>query len=693
MAIVEDLMEALDKEIGKNSTAQAVTKFVDTGYPPLNKIISGKYDGGLPFGRMIEIYGDSSTGKSALASQFMINAQKMGGVAIFIDWERSFDVEMAKANGLNDERPYWIYARPKTWEEGNIIATKACQLIRKSKVISEEAPIVAIFDSIAAAIPQSAADKEIDELTMNDTSALARVTSTTLKTQAQRCGEFDATYIYLNQTREKLNVTYGDKTCLRGDVNIPFTDGTSDSIKNIVDNKIDKLVWSFNEKEGKFEEKKIIGWINNGEKRSDVDWIHIRTKGRDTRNGVIGGTFTGDHKILTQRGWVRADEVSTSDSLVSKRKVSFVGTAKDFLIAVLNFDSHLSTRDKKSSTAALILSDNIDPEYSKWKAEKLSNHLRFKCLEFIFKEKNFNSYYSEYTSELKSMIDLARNPLKSFKDGMTDLQLAIMIMDDGSLSKSESGEIYSVSIRRLSGDVEAIDEMCNIFGKMGLANTPNYGCGKFHFSKKATLKIAERICKYVPECMRRKLPKEYWGFYEEFSLDEPKTGYVIDMVEVLEVKNRNEGKRSKYSLTYDLTIEGNHNYLVGNKANGFVVHNCTPGGKAMEFYSTVRLSLTRQKIIDAEKEMIGQSVNIKCAKSKLTAPFKTASLKMSFDETGMASFDFIGSALDYLTEQGVFSPKGWIEYDGSKFQGRKNLAKHIAEKNEYHKLIEMIKQL
>lgn len=215
MSAIDDLLKALDKEIGKNSDAACVTQFIDTGYPPLNKIISGKYDGGLPFGRMLEVYGASSSGKTALATQWMINAQKMGGVAIFIDWERSFDVDMAVSMGLSVDRPYWIYVRPKTWEEGNIIATKACRIIRDSKVVEEDKPIIAIFDSIASALPKSSSGKEIDEFTMNDTTALARVTSTTLKNQAQQCADYNATYIYLNQVRDSMSL-YGSSVTTPG---------------------------------------------------------------------------------------------------------------------------------------------------------------------------------------------------------------------------------------------------------------------------------------------------------------------------------------------------------------------------------------------------------------------------------------------------------------------------------------------
>lgn len=212
MTSISDLASALDKAIGGNAVAQAVSQFIDSGYPPLNLIMSGRPDGGLPFGRMMEVFGESSSGKTALATQWMVSAQKMGGVAVFIDWERSFDVDMAKEMGLNDERPYWIYARPDTWESGNLIAAKACKIIRESKVIPDTAPILVIFDSLAAAVPKSSIEKELDELTMNDTSALARVTSSTLKVQAHKAAEFNATFVYLNQVREAIGVIYGDKT-------------------------------------------------------------------------------------------------------------------------------------------------------------------------------------------------------------------------------------------------------------------------------------------------------------------------------------------------------------------------------------------------------------------------------------------------------------------------------------------------
>lgn len=216
MSSMEEICAMLEKELGPNASKQSVTQFIDTGYPPLNKTISGRFDGGLPYGRIVEVYGGSSCGKTALATQWMAQAQKLGGVAIFIDWERSFDIELAKTFGLNDERPYWFYARPDTWEKGNIFSAKACQLIRKNNVIPAEAPILVVFDSVASAVPQSMIEKEIDEYTMNDTTALARVASTTLKTMAQHAANFNATFLYLNQIRMKPGVAYGNPVTTTG---------------------------------------------------------------------------------------------------------------------------------------------------------------------------------------------------------------------------------------------------------------------------------------------------------------------------------------------------------------------------------------------------------------------------------------------------------------------------------------------
>jgi recombination protein RecA len=217
-----DLAKELEKAIGGNSDKQEVKHFLDTGYPPLNKIISGKYDGGIACGRITEMFGPSSSGKTAIAMKLMIEAQRVGGVAMFMDHERSFDLSMAKLNGLNDAFPQWIYKQPRTWEESNKIAALAAKTIRESKAISAEAPILVVFDSVAAMIPRSVLEKVIDEYNMNDSTALARATSQTLKLMAQFAEDFNMTLLYLNQIRTKPGVVYGDPTTTPGGQSMEF---------------------------------------------------------------------------------------------------------------------------------------------------------------------------------------------------------------------------------------------------------------------------------------------------------------------------------------------------------------------------------------------------------------------------------------------------------------------------------------
>lgn len=214
---LEALRKGLLAAVGGNDEETMPKLWLDTGYAPLNKIVSGSYTLGFPGGRIIEIAGPSASGKTLLATMAMIAAQRAGGIAIFIDWERAFNADFAKILGLDVEFPRFIYKRAETWEEGNTIAMRVAQQVRTQKMLPPDAPIVMVCDSVAAAIPKSVLydaktgkRREIDELTMNDTTALSRVTSTTLKSVNQLVGEYDVTAIYLNQLRTKIGVVYGD---------------------------------------------------------------------------------------------------------------------------------------------------------------------------------------------------------------------------------------------------------------------------------------------------------------------------------------------------------------------------------------------------------------------------------------------------------------------------------------------------
>lgn len=246
------LAAGLQAAVGKNDTEPEITGWLPLPYAPLNKAISGKYHGrGLPYGRIAEIYGPSAAGKTVIASEAIASAQRLGGIGVFIDWERTFNAQFAGHFGVDAEFPKLVYKRSETWEDGNTVAMQVAEAVRKKKLIDPRAPIVVVQDSVAAAVPASVMEtikkKGIDGLTMNDTTALARVTSTTLKNVNAFVSEYNVVMIYLNQIRTKPGVVYGDPTSTPGGGAMEFYASTRLALgkKNV--------------NEGKGDDKEFIG--------------------------------------------------------------------------------------------------------------------------------------------------------------------------------------------------------------------------------------------------------------------------------------------------------------------------------------------------------------------------------------------------------------------------------------------------
>lgn len=210
-----NIADALKGEIGENDKQQKVRFWVDTGFPPLNKAISGSYKQGFPVGRIVEMFGPESSGKTAIATQAMISAQKAGGVAWFNDHERSFMSDLAEKQGLDTEN-LWIFKTPDTFEQSVTTTIKGIKAIREKKLIPEDAPIVVVFDSLASMVPQSKFAKEVDEQSMNDSLALAKACSNVFSTLSIYAEKYQVCMIVLNQEREKPGVIYGDPTTTPG---------------------------------------------------------------------------------------------------------------------------------------------------------------------------------------------------------------------------------------------------------------------------------------------------------------------------------------------------------------------------------------------------------------------------------------------------------------------------------------------
>lgn len=215
MATAADIALKLKEVIGENAEASTIKGWLDSGIPEANLMISQKYDLGAPQGRIMEIFGPASSGKTFLATQLMADIQKQGGIAFFADHERSFDPVFAKSLGMNPDPVFFKHLKPETLEESVDLMWRSALAVREAG-LPMDVPCIFVIDSVAAAIPRSKLYDSDDKLRgvgsykMNDHLSLAKACSQSypiLKKYAEDC---NFTVLLLNQIRLKPGVMYGD---------------------------------------------------------------------------------------------------------------------------------------------------------------------------------------------------------------------------------------------------------------------------------------------------------------------------------------------------------------------------------------------------------------------------------------------------------------------------------------------------
>ena len=198
-------MSRIEKDFGKGS----IMKLGDTNIENVEVIPSGSISlnaalgvGGYPKGRIIEIYGPESSGKTTLAIHAIAEAQKAGGIAAFIDAEHAFDRFYAQKLGVNIDN-LWI-SQPDNGEQALEIAD---QLIRSAAVD------IIVIDSVAALTPK----KEIEgDMGDNVVGLHARLMSQALRKMTSHISRTNTTCIFINQLREKIGVMFGNPETTTG---------------------------------------------------------------------------------------------------------------------------------------------------------------------------------------------------------------------------------------------------------------------------------------------------------------------------------------------------------------------------------------------------------------------------------------------------------------------------------------------
>ncbi len=198
-------MDKLDKDYGKGT----VMKLGDSVIEPLESISTGSLGldvalgiGGLPKGRVVEIYGPESSGKTTLATHVIAEAQRLGGIAAFIDAEHAFDKGYAQKLGVDVEN--LLISQPDNGEQALEIVDN---LIRSGAID------VIVIDSVAALVPKAEIEGEMGDSKMG---LHARLMSQAMRKLTGTISKTNCLCIFINQLREKIGVMFGNPETTTG---------------------------------------------------------------------------------------------------------------------------------------------------------------------------------------------------------------------------------------------------------------------------------------------------------------------------------------------------------------------------------------------------------------------------------------------------------------------------------------------
>jgi recombination protein RecA len=208
---LEIALAQIDKQHGKGS----VMRLGDEGRAPIEVIPTGSIAldvalgiGGLPRGRVVEVYGPESSGKTTVALHAVANAQRAGGIAAFIDAEHALDPDYAKALGVDTDA--LLVSQPDTGEQ----ALEITDMLIRSGALD-----VVVIDSVAALVPRAEIEGEMGD---SHVGLQARLMSQALRKITGALSNSGTTAIFINQLREKIGVFFGSPETTTGGKALKF---------------------------------------------------------------------------------------------------------------------------------------------------------------------------------------------------------------------------------------------------------------------------------------------------------------------------------------------------------------------------------------------------------------------------------------------------------------------------------------
>lgn len=215
-------IEKIEKDFGKGSIMKlgdrpsVATDSIPTGALSLDVALGV---GGIPRGRVVEIYGPESSGKTTLAQHVVAECQKKGGIAAFIDAEHALDPEYAKNLGVNIDE--LLISQPDTGEQALEITE---ELVRSAAVD------IIVVDSVAALVPKEEIEGDMEDKQMG---LQARLMSKALRKLTSIVSKTNTTVIFINQLRQKIGVFYGSPETTTGGTALKYYSSVRLDIRKI----------------------------------------------------------------------------------------------------------------------------------------------------------------------------------------------------------------------------------------------------------------------------------------------------------------------------------------------------------------------------------------------------------------------------------------------------------------------------
>jgi recombination protein RecA len=666
-------LETAITQIKRTHGEGSVMRLGDEARAPVDVIPSGSISldvalgiGGLPRGRVVEIYGPEASGKTSLALHAVANAQKAGGIAAFIDAEHALDPEYARALGVDTDA--LLVSQPDNGEQALEIA---------DTLIRSGALDVVVIDSVAALVPRAEIEGEMGD---SHVGLQARLMSQALRKIVGALNHTKTTAIFINQLREKIGVMFG---CFSYSTRVTLADGRQEKIGKIVNQKMAVDVLSYDPQTDRVVPRKITQWFNNGNAEHFLQF----TVAKSGRNGLAQFAATENHLIRTPGGWRAAGELLAGDRIMVAETHRLSTQQWQVILGGLMGDAHLAPNKRDRHGVRFRMGHaRKQVNYLDWKASLLGN---------IGQSRRTDSRGSAWVdltplpelAELRQVVywgDGKKHLTWDYLKALTPLALAIWYMDDASFTIRSKG----LQARTAGGTGRA--EICvQAMSESSRERLVSYLRDSLHlecvlrkrgarqqcvlqFTTAATTQLHEMIAPFVHPSMQYKLLPRFRGqFGVEPEFVEARIRPVPARVLDVRIKPLTRSMRK-----FDIEVEGSHNYFV----DGVMVHNSpetTTGGKALKFYASIRLDVRRIETLKDGTDSVGNRTRVKVVKNKHASPFRQAEFDILYGQ----GISREGGLIDMGVEHGFVRKSGaWYTYEGDQLgQGKENARKFLLD--------------